>query len=147
MLTVARIGTEEAHPLIEHARELSEKMGVPMCIAVVDEAGYLVAFERMNDAKVTSVSIAIDKAFTAAGARNTTAFYQGVSQPGSPAWGINQTNGGHFCVIAGGQPLRVDGVVVGGIGLSGGTAVQDDEIAAEVAAAFTPAPAGKLVGE
>jgi uncharacterized protein GlcG (DUF336 family) len=138
MLSIARIATEEARALIDHARELSEQMGVPMCIAVVDESGYLVAFERMNHAKITSVSIAVDKAFTAAGARNTTAFYGQVSQPGGPAWGINQTNGGHFCVIPGGVPLTVDGVVVGGIGLSGGTAHQDDEIAVEVAAGYAP---------
>jgi uncharacterized protein GlcG (DUF336 family) len=138
MLTVARIATEEAQGLIEHARKLSEEMGVPMCIAVVDESGYLVTFERMNRAKITSVSIAIDKAFTAAGALNPTAFYGQVSQPGGASWGINQTNGGHFCVIPGGQPIRVDGTIIGGIGLSGGSAVQDDEIAVAVAEAFVP---------
>jgi uncharacterized protein GlcG (DUF336 family) len=139
MLSIARIATQEARTLVDQARELSVQLGVPMCIAVVDESGCLVAFERMDHAKVTSVSIAIDKAFTAAGARNPTSFYGQVSQPGSPSWGIDQTNGGHFCVIAGGVPLTVDGVVVGGVGLSGGTAAQDDEIATAVAAAFVPA--------
>ncbi|MGC4934097.1 GlcG/HbpS family heme-binding protein [Gordonia sp. DT30] len=130
MLQVSRIDLTEAKTLIDAATERSREIGVPMCIAVVDESGYLVAFDRMDDAKITSVSIAIDKAFTAAGARNTTAFYGGVSQPGGLAWGINQTNDGHFNVIAGGIPIIVDGRVIGGIGLSGGTSVQDDDVAA-----------------
>jgi uncharacterized protein GlcG (DUF336 family) len=129
MLTVPRIDLDEAHRLIEAATARSAEMGVPMCIAVVDESGYLVAFDRMDGSKITSVSIAIDKAFTAACARNPTSFYGEVSQPSGPSWGINRTNGGRFCVIAGGLPVVVDDAVIGGIGLSGGTAKQDEEVA------------------
>lgn len=130
MLTIPRIDLDEARRLVEAATVRSTEIGVPMCIAVVDESGYLVAFDRMDGAKITSVSIAIDKAFTAAGARNPTSFYGEVSQPAAPSWGINQTNGGRFCVIAGGLPVVADGAVIGGIGLSGGTAKQDEEVAA-----------------
>ncbi len=113
-----------------------------MCIAVVDESGNLIAFDRMDGAKITSISIAIDKAFTAGAARNPTSFYGAVSQPGAVSWGINQTNGGHFCVIAGGLPIVVNGVVVGGLGLSGGTAAQDEQVAAAALESFQPsAPA------
>lgn len=130
MLSVPRIDLDEARRLVAAATARSAEIGVPMCIAVVDESGYLVAFDRMDGAKVTSVSIAIDKAFTAAGARNATSFYGAASRPDGPAWGINQTNGGHFCVIGGGLPVVADGVVIGGLGLSGGTAAQDEEVAA-----------------
>lgn len=137
MLTVQRIANDEARQLVERAVAHSKQIGVSMCIAVVDESGYLVAFDRMNGAKVTSVSIAIDKAFTAAGARNPTSFYGRVSQPQEVSWGINQTNGGHFCVIAGGLPVLVDGVVIGGIGISGGTANQDEAVAHAALSAFS----------
>jgi uncharacterized protein GlcG (DUF336 family) len=130
VLQISRIDLSEAKALIATATERSVEIGVPMCIAVVDESGYLVAFDRMDTAKITSVSIAIDKAFTAAGARNHTSFYGQVSRPDGPAWGINQSNDGHFNVIPGGIPIIVAGNVIGGIGLSGGTAAQDDDVAA-----------------
>ncbi|MBD0860417.1 heme-binding protein [Gordonia sp. zg691] len=130
MLQISRIDLAEAKALIASATERSLEIDVPMCIAVVDESGYLVAFDRMDTAKITSVSLAVDKAFTAAGARNHTSFYGTVSQPGGPAWGINQTNDGHFNVIPGGVPIIVDGSVIGGIGISGGNSAQDDDVAA-----------------
>jgi uncharacterized protein GlcG (DUF336 family) len=130
MQTIRRIGTTEADRLVEGARRRSQQLGVPMCIAITDESGTLVQFVREDGARVTSVSIAIDKAFTAAGARNPTAFYGERSQPGGPTWGIDGTNGGRFNVIGGGLPVTEDGAVVGGIGISGGSATQDEDVAA-----------------
>lgn len=129
MMTIRRLDLADARFLVDAAVEKATEMGVPQCIAAADESGTLIAFERMDGGKVSSVSIAVDKAFTAAVARNATSFYGTASQPGSPAWGINQTNLGRFCVIGGGLPILVDGVVVGGIGVSSGTAAQDEEVA------------------
>lgn len=129
MQTFRRLDLEDARQLVKQASIKAIEIGVPQCIAVTDESGTLIAFERMDGGKVSSVSIAIDKAFTAAAARNSTSFYGQVSQPGNPAWGINQTNGGRFCVIGGGLPIIVDGTVVGGIGVSSGTAAQDEVVA------------------
>jgi uncharacterized protein GlcG (DUF336 family) len=129
MQDIRRLGLAEAEVLVEGARRRAAELGIPMCIAVADESGTLMAFVREDDAKLTSVSIAIDKAFTAAGARNHTAFYGRVSQPGAPAWGIHGSNGGHFTGIGGGVHLLENGSVVGGIGISGGTATQDQDVA------------------
>lgn len=129
MQDVRRLGLEEAEILVSGARKHTAAIGVPMCIAVADESGTLMAFVREDGAKVTSVSIAIDKAFTAAGARNHTAFYAGASQPGGPAWGIDGSNGGHFTAIGGGVHILENDVVVGGIGISGGTSGEDHEVA------------------
>jgi len=129
MQTIRRIGTAEADLLVAGARQRAAELGIPMCIAVSDESGTLVQFVREDGARYTSVAIAIDKAFTAAGARNPTAFYGRHSQPGGPTWGIDKTNGGHFSVIGGGLPVTEDDVVVGGIGISGGTAAQDEDVA------------------
>jgi len=129
MQTIRRIGLEEAELLLAGARARSAEIGVPMCIAVADESGTLTAFVREDGAKVTSVELAIDKAFTAAGARNHTTFYGRVSKPDGPAWGIAHSNGGRFSPIGGGVHILEDGVVVGGIGVSGGTAHEDHDVA------------------
>ncbi|MDP2355094.1 MAG: heme-binding protein [Beijerinckiaceae bacterium] len=129
MLKVDRLAIEDARMLIDGATRKSNDMEIPMCIAVADEAGNLIAFDRMNGGKISSISIAIDKAFTAAAARNPTHVYNQLCQPGQPTFGIHVTNNGHFCIIGGGLPVKLNGVVVGGIGVSSGTALQDVEVA------------------
>ena len=135
MLTVNRLSLEDARVLIAGATEKSRAMGIPMCIAVCDESGHLIHFERMDGGKISSISIAIDKAFTGAVARKGTHVYNQLCQPGQPTFGIHITNGGHFSIIGGGLPVSVDGDIVGGIGISAGTALEDLEVA-EAAVAF-----------
>lgn len=137
MQTIRRLGVEDAELLIEGARARAAEIGVPMCIAVVDESGTLISFLREDDAKLTSVELAVDKAFTAAGARNHTTFYGRVSQPDGPAWGIAHSNGGRFSPIGGGIHVLEDGAVVGGIGISGGTAHEDHDVAVAAVAHLT----------
>ncbi|GAA0790328.1 GlcG/HbpS family heme-binding protein [Marinobacterium sediminicola] len=125
MLTVNRLDQQDARLLIEGARQKADEIGVPMCIAIVDESGNLVAFERMDGGKITSVTIAQDKAFTAAAARKATHEYNEKCVPGSLVFGIHTAMGGRLCVVGGGLPVSVEGEVVGGIGLSSGTPDQD----------------------
>ncbi|NKM31892.1 GlcG/HbpS family heme-binding protein [Rhizobium laguerreae] len=129
MLIIKRLDLDDARALIAGARAKAEEIGVPMCIAVTDESGQLIAFERMNGGKITSTLIAQDKAFTAAGAKRTTESYGEASQPGKPAYGINTAIGGRLSIVAGGIPVLVDGQVVGAIGVSSGTPAQDSECA------------------
>lgn len=129
MRTVTRLDSKDAQILIEGARRKAEEIGVPMCIAITDDGGNLIAFLRMDGGKVTSSTIAIDKAFTAAAAQRATDAYGEVSQPGKPAYGINSAIGGRLMVVGGGLPVIFDGMVVGGIGLSSGTPMQDKECA------------------
>jgi len=129
VIEVKRLSIEDADLLVEAAEKSSHQIGIPMCIAVTDEAGHLIAFRRMDGGKVTSISIAIDKAFTGAAARKPTHIYNQLCVSGQPTFGIHVTNGGHFSIIGGGFPVTVDGVVVGGIGISSGTAAEDREVA------------------
>ena len=129
MLTIKRLSHEEAQVLIEGARQKAKDIGVPMCISVVDESGNLIAFERMDGGKVTSITISQDKAFTAAAARKATHDYNAVNTPGSLAFGIHTEVGGRISSVGGGLPVVVDGEVVGGIGLSSGTPQQDMDCA------------------
>ena len=125
MLTIRRLSIDEAQILIDGAAIKAREIGVPMCIAVCDESGHLIRFDRMDGGKVSSISIAIDKAFTGAVARRGTHVYNQLCVPGNQTFGIHITNEGHFSIIGGGLPVTVDGEIVGGIGLSSGTAEQD----------------------
>lgn len=125
MLKIERLDIDDARILIAGATEKARDIGVPMCIAVVDESGNLIAFERMNGGKITSVTIAQDKAFTAAAARKATHEYNAVNIPGKLAFGIHTEVGGRISTVGGGLPVIVNGDVVGGIGLSSGTPDQD----------------------
>jgi uncharacterized protein GlcG (DUF336 family) len=129
MLSIQRLSLEDAHLLIEGAKVKAKEINVPMCIAIVDESGNLIAFERMNGGKVTSITIAQDKAFTAGAARKATHEYNAACVPGNLVFGIHTALHGRLCVVGGGLPVSVDGVVVGGIGLSSGTPQQDMDCA------------------
>ena len=134
MLNINRLSIDEADVLIAGAVAHSEQQGIPMCIAVTDESGHLIAFRRMDGGKITSISIAVDKAFTAATARKPTHVYNQLCVSGQPTFGIHITNNGHFSIIGGGIPVTVEGEIVGGIGISSGTA-EEDRIVAEAALA------------
>ena len=129
MLTIKRLSLGDARIVIAGARAKAEEIGVAMCIAVTDESGQLIAFERMDGGKITSTIIAQDKAYTAAGAKRTTQSYGEASQPGKPAYGIHSAIGGRLLVVAGGIPVLLDGDVVGAVGVSSGTPAQDAECA------------------
>lgn len=125
MLTMQRLDQQDAQALIAGARAKATEIGVPMCIAIVDESGNLVAFERMDGGKTSSVIIAQEKAYTAAAARKATHEYNELCKPGHLVFGIHTT----LSVVGGGLPVIVNGEVVGGIGLSSGTPPQDMECA------------------
>ena len=128
MLTVKRLDLADARILIEGAAEKAREIGVPMCIAITDESGNLIAFERMDGGKITSVTIAQDKSFTASAAKKATHDYNAVNVPGKLAFGIHTEVGGRISSVGGGLPVMVDGEVVGGIGISSGTPQQDMDL-------------------
>lgn len=128
MLNIKRLSNDEAKLMIAAAEKKSAQIGIPMCVAVTDESGNLIEFSRMDGGKVSSISIAIDKAFTAAAAKNATSFYNEMCRPGSPTFGIHTSNQGRFSIIGGGLPVKSGSAVVGGIGASSGTPAQDIEV-------------------
>ena len=136
MLSIKRLDLTDARKLIRGAAAKAKKIGVPMCIAITDEAGNMIAFERMDGAKILSVDLSADKAFTAAVSRRPTHEYNELCQPGSLVFGIHTSSGGRFSTVGGGYPVIVRGAVVGTIGLSGGAAEQDMESAEAALKAF-----------
>lgn len=129
MLSIKRLSLADAKILIDGARKKSEEIGVPMCIAVADESGNLIAFDRMDGGKVHSIAVAQDKAFTAGAARKATHEYNAVNIPGNLAFGMHTEVGCRISTVGGGFPVVIDGECVGGIGVSSGAPQQDMECA------------------
>ena len=142
MLDIKRLSLADAHALIDGAKRKAALLGVPMCVAVVDESGNLIAFDRMDGAKILSVGLSQDKAFTAAVSRRPTHEYNELCKPGSLVFGIHTSSGGRFSTVGGGFPVAVDGVIVGGIGLSGGAVEQDMDVARAAIQEFTKIMSG-----
>jgi uncharacterized protein GlcG (DUF336 family) len=109
--------------------------GVPVAVAVVDGGGQLVAFERMDAADLVTVTLAQDKAWTALMNGMPTAELAPIAQPGAEFFGYHTIRGGRTIIFAGGLPLRRGNVLVGAVGVSGGSADQDGRIVAAAAAA------------
>ena len=97
-----------------------------VAVAVVDNHGSLVYFERMDNTQFASVEIAINKAKTAATYRRPTRVFMETINKGGPA---TATLGGGLTASPGGLPIMVDGKVTGGVGVSGVTGDQDEQCA------------------
>ncbi len=116
--------------IVEAAEAKARQIGVPQCIAVVDEGGHLLAFSRMDGGKISSVRVALTKAVSAATRRSPTGPMPSAQDASVLlSIGLPLATGGSITPIRGGLPIVVDGQVVGGIGVSSGTEEQDVECA------------------
>ena len=129
MLEIKRLSLDDARLLIRGATKRANAIKVPMVIAVVDESGHLIAFERMDGGKILSTTLAVEKATTAAVSRKATHDYNAAALPGQLTFGIQHALGGRFSLVGGGRPVVVASDVVGGIGISGGAPEQDMDVA------------------
>lgn len=100
-----------------------------MNIAVVDAGGNLKAFVRMDGAFLASIDIAIKKAKTARSLNMSTYELSQLTQPGKELYGIEVTNGG-MAIFGGGELIKnKDGLIIGAIGVSGGSVAEDMSVA------------------
>jgi uncharacterized protein GlcG (DUF336 family) len=129
MTSVQTVSLGEARRVIEAGEKKAQEIGQPSNIAVVDHGGNLVAHIRMDDAWLGSVDISVNKAFTARAFDISTKDLADNAGPGQQFFGIHASNGGRVMIFAGGIPLRRDGRVIGGVGVSGGTGEQDQAVA------------------
>lgn len=98
-----------------------------MAAAIVDTAGTLVYFEKIDDTQTGSVQVAIDKASSAARFKRPTKAFQDTLAGGGVGWRVLAIDGA--MAIEGGIPLVVNASIVGAIGVSGGTSEQDGQCA------------------
>src|SRR5207247_6046386 len=104
MILAPRLTLNDARIVLEGAEAKAKEIGVDMDIAVVDDGGHLLAFVRMDNARVTSIDVAINKAFTAACARRATHEYAAAAGAGGPAVGIHLFHQGPVPIVGGGLP-------------------------------------------
>ena len=99
------------------------EMNTPMCIAIVDDGGNLLAFARMDGAKLLSIDSAIAKARTAASMR-----VQSGGTPEAVAMKLSLATQGKFTNLNAGLPIIVEGHTIGGVGTGSGSGEQDLEV-------------------
>ncbi|KAF2839160.1 DUF336-domain-containing protein [Patellaria atrata CBS 101060] len=130
ILTIPTLSLSAAKVATDACEARAKAIGISMNIAISSSDTHLLHFVRMDGAKLTSIPIAIDKAFTAAGHRVPTSAYKENVWPGGAAFGIWNSHGGRFQVIGGGVPIKgPGGEVLGAVGCSTGTPAQDEEVA------------------
>jgi uncharacterized protein GlcG (DUF336 family) len=142
--------------MTEAAVRRAAELGAVVSAAVVDAGGHLVHFQRMDRAEIAGPTLAVDKAYTAVAHRAATADLGRLAGPDGELAGLASNGGGRYVVFGGGLPCwssasasasasagageaDVTAVVVGGIGVSGGTVEQDVACAEAGLAIFTGA--------
>jgi uncharacterized protein GlcG (DUF336 family) len=126
---VLSLNLDDARQAIAAGERKALELKVPYNIAVVDAGGGLVAHARMDGAWLGSVDIAIDKAWTARAFDMPTDALARLAQSGQQGFGINTTNRCRVVIFGGGIPVKVNGIVIGGVGASGGSVEQDTLVA------------------
>ena len=120
---------DKAIALCQAVRDYAAQQGIKVVTAVCDAGGNPVAMIRADDAFIASVDIAMNKAFTSVSLKMSTEQLSHLARPDGSLYGIQFTNNNRIVIFGGGVPLEENGVIVGGFGVSGGTAEQDTALA------------------
>ena len=123
----APINADNAKKAAAAALAEAKKNGWTQAAAVVDTAGDLVYFEKMDGTQAASIDIAIDKARASARFKRATKVLQEQLAAGGEGWRFLTLRG--VVAAEGGVPLLMDGKIVGALGISGGTGAQDGQAA------------------
>lgn len=143
---MARITLEQAESILAACKAEAQQVGQPMNIAVVDDAGHLVAFAAMDETKLAGNEISRNKAMSTVYFQEDTRDMAEVVQPGQPVFGLQTTHGGRLVAFGGGVLLRTaDGAVAGGIGVSAGSVEEDHQVADAGRRAFAGSTEGLSV--
>jgi cob(I)alamin adenosyltransferase len=126
---IVGIDLKTAKVLIAEIEKKSIEMGLNSVIAVANASAHPVAIHCMDDSFIASFDIAMNKAYTSVALKMSTIELKALSQPNGSLYGIQHTNNGKIVIFGGGVPLIVEGKIVGGLGVSGGTEQQDTELA------------------
>jgi glc operon protein GlcG len=121
------ITLEQAKKCIAAGQAEAVKNGWPVAIAIVDNHGFLVAFEKMDNTQTASVQVATDKAVSAAMYRRPTKAFQDAVAGGGA--GLRALNLRGASMVEGGLPITVGGRIIGGVGVSGVNADRDGMVA------------------
>ena len=136
------ISSELAQKMVDEAVAKARELSVSENVAIVDDGGNLKAFGRMDGATVPTIEMAQNKAYTALFGVSTQDFFNFIQDDPSLLAGIPTL--ARMAAWGGGFPIKVDGEIVGAIGLSGAPMVQNDVDCARAALALVSdaAPGG-----
>jgi uncharacterized protein GlcG (DUF336 family) len=127
---------QQGQAILHAATAKARELGIAASVVVLDAAGHLKVFSRMDDAWLGSIDVAMKKAKTSVLFEMETQNVWEVCKPGAQAHGLETTNDG-LVTFAGGIPLKtLGGKLLGAIGVSGGQVSQDFEIARTGSAAL-----------
>jgi uncharacterized protein GlcG (DUF336 family) len=128
MRTKKCLELEDAQGALAAGLEKSRELGIPMSLAVVDEAGTQRLLARMDGASLLSLDVALRKAYTSAVSGYPTGdFFEAVS--GEPSLLAGLAHRPDLALFAGGIPVLADGEVIGAVGVSGGHYTDDHAVA------------------
>lgn len=116
--------------LIERIEEKAAEWDMRVVTAVSDAGGRPVAIHCMDGAYIGSFDVALNKTYTSVAFQMSTAELGRLSQPGESLYGIQFTNDGKITIFGGGEVLKHNDVIIGALGVSGGSAKQDTDLAA-----------------
>jgi glc operon protein GlcG len=134
LLQPRSINRELARVAIDRAITASIERNCVTCIAVLDPAGHLVSYERMDGAPYQSAQLAQDKAFSVAGnGKATHEFWEMIRDEPWLVHGVGKVEG--LVVLGGGVPIYYENELIGAIGVSGKSNMDEDRAIAEAAAA------------
>lgn len=128
------LSLEKARKIIRAGERKAKEMNIAAVFAVVNAEGNLIIEERMDNAILVSIDVAYKKAYTAAALKLNTEDLTALVQPGAMFYGLQSDP--KYIVFGGGMLLKVDGKIVGAVGVSGGSAQEDMEIAKACVKAF-----------
>lgn len=120
---------KDLHQLTQAAVSHAEALGVPVVVSIVDAHGTQTVTWRMPDALLVSSELAPKKAWTAVAMKTATHKLSTAVQPGAELYGLESQMQGKVVTFGGGFPLWREGVLIGGLGISGGSVEQDMDIA------------------
>lgn len=120
---------ELAVKLIEKVEEKAKEMDMRVVAAVSDASGRPIAVHCMDGAYHGSFDVAVNKTYTATAFQMSTAKLAKLCSPGQELYGLQFSNDGKVMILGGGEPLMIGETMIGAIGVSGGTAAQDTELA------------------
>src|SRR6202521_823471 len=136
VVTKHSISSELAQKMVDAAVAKARELGVTENVAILDDGGNLKAFSRMDGAPILSIEIAQNKAYTALFGVSTQDLFKFIQ--GDPSLLAGMPTVARMAAWGGGFPIKVNGEVVGAIGLSGAPTVQNDVDCARAGLALVP---------
>lgn len=127
--SVNTMNLELANQIIEKVKEYAAYKGINVVIAVVSKEGNPVSVQAMDEAFVISYELAIKKAFTAAALKMPTHELAQLTAKGAQFEGLENMLDAKIVTLGGGYPIKVNGIVIGAVGVSGGSAADDIDFA------------------